>query len=500
MKNSTKALLAALLAAGSAALTWSFVFILDPRTTGTPLPVKWDAGPVPIRIMLGDTQTLQDNLNFNTSAQAAAQAWNAVLGSVQFQVTLAPAPATPPSQNNSSNDLFFSDTIFGEGFEGNTIAVTLSFRAGNSRTRSDIVFNAGRLWNSYRGVRQSSATVGLDIQRVAMHELGHVLGLAHPNEAGQTITPLPIMHSTVNDTDALTDDDIAGGQSLYGPPGIPPNDSFANAILITLGNSSTIAVNGHNTNATREAGEPSHANNSGPSGTPNPGGRSVWWRWVAPSTGGATLDTRGSHFDTLLAVYTGSSVAALTPIAANDDITPGIVQASTVTITATAGTTYRIAVDGFNNEDGAGADSGGITLNLAFSGTLGTAPGISAQPASVTVNTGGAATFFVTATGTEPFAYQWFFNNTAISGATAPTHAVNNAQTANAGSYHVTVTNAAGSITSNTATLTVNTPPPPPPPSGGGGGGGGGGAPSLGFAGALLALVLVRRFFCPSRA
>jgi len=144
--------------------------------------------------------------------------------------------------------------------------------------------------------------------------------------------------------------------------------------------------------------------------------------------------------------------------------------------------------------------NGGITLNLAFSGTLGTAPGISAQPASVTVNTGGAATFFVTATGTEPFAYQWFFNNTAISGATAPTHAVNNAQTANAGSYHVTVTNAAGSITSNTATLTVNTPPPPPPPSGGGGGGGGGGAPSLGFAGALLALVLVRRFFCPSRA
>ncbi len=483
-----RALLAGLLAAITGLLC-GFVLILDDRPFGTPLPVKWNAGPVPIRIMLGDTQPQQDGLTFNTSAQAAAQAWNAVIGSVQFTTTLAPAGA-PGSEDNGSNDLFFASTIFGQAFDENTIAVTTGFGFGNTRIESDIVFNASITWNSYRGPTQSSTTVGHDLQRVALHELGHVLGLDHPDEAGQIVTPTPIMNSRVTSTDALTDDDIAGARSLYGPPGVPPNDNFVNPIVITLGGTPTIALNGHNTNATKEAGEPSHANDGGEAQTPNPGGRSVWWRWTAPSAGTTTIDTRGSHFDTLLGVHTGSAVSSLTRLAGNDDIDPGRVQASTVTFNATAGTTYQIAVDGFNNSDGSGADSAGITLNLAFSGTLGTVPVITVQPANATVTTGGTATFFVTATGTEPFAYQWFFNGAAIAGATAATHAVNNAQTANAGSYHVTVANAAGSVTSNTATLTVNTPPPPPPPSSGGGGGGG--APSLWFVGSLLAAVLAR--------
>ncbi|MES1168765.1 MAG: calcium-binding protein, partial [Oleiharenicola lentus] len=74
-------------------------------------------------------------------------------------------------------------------------------------------------------------------------------------------------------------------------------------------------MKGFNTNATKESGEPSHARDSGPDAKANPGGRSVWWRWTAPSVGTVTLDTKGSYFDTILGVYTGSSLSGLTSIA-----------------------------------------------------------------------------------------------------------------------------------------------------------------------------------------
>ncbi len=88
------------------------------------------------------------------------------------------------------------------------------------------------------------------------------------------------------------------------------------------------------------------------------------------------------------------------------------------------------------------------------------------------------------------------FNGASISGATAPTYTISNAQSTHAGTYFVTLTNAVGSLNSDTVTLTVNTPAPPPvpPPSSGSRGGGGGGAPSLWFCGALCLLGLARCF------
>lgn len=88
------------------------------------------------------------------------------------------------------------------------------------------------------------------------------------------------------------------------------------------------------------------------------------------------------------------------------------------------------------------------------------APSITIQPLSQTVSPGSNVTFTVTANGTAPLAYQWFFNNTNITGATTNFYIVTNAQLTNAGNYSVTVTNIAGSITSSNAVLIVtNTPP-----------------------------------------
>lgn len=99
-----------------------------------------------------------------------------------------------------------------------------------------------------------------------------------------------------------------------------------------------------------------------------------------------------------------------------------------------------------------------VTITIV-SGTTATAPSITTQPASKTVTSGGSVTFSVVASGTSPLAYQWKFNGAAISGATSSSYTINSVQTANAGSYTVTVTNSAGSVTSSAATLTVVTAP-----------------------------------------
>jgi hypothetical protein len=72
------------------------------------------------------------------------------------------------------------------------------------------------------------------------------------------------------------------------------------------------------------------------------------------------------------------------------------------------------------------------------------------------VTAGGSATFIATATGTPAPTSQWYFNGAAISGATASSLVLSNVQAANAGSYTVAASNAAGSVTSAAATLTVS--------------------------------------------
>ena len=121
------------------------------------------------------------------------------------------------------------------------------------------------------------------------------------------------------------------------------NDAFANAQVLS-GNSGV--VSGSNYEATKEAGEPNHAGNAG--------GSSIWYRWTAPANGSVFFNTSSSSLDTLLGVYTGASVGALTPVASNDDSAVGYVEfgvanalTSSVMFNVTAGTVYQIAVDGY---------------------------------------------------------------------------------------------------------------------------------------------------------
>lgn len=127
----------------------------------------------------------------------------------------------------------------------------------------------------------------------------------------------------------------------YPSPSAPPavaNDFFVNRIVLTPG---TTETSGSNLGATFEADEPVNPSTAGT--------HSVWWEWIAATTGTATIDSFGSGFDTTLAVYTGEELSSLSLIAENDD-TSG--SQSEVTFTTIQGQSYMIQVTGADNETG----------------------------------------------------------------------------------------------------------------------------------------------------
>jgi Immunoglobulin domain/Immunoglobulin I-set domain len=95
------------------------------------------------------------------------------------------------------------------------------------------------------------------------------------------------------------------------------------------------------------------------------------------------------------------------------------------------------------------------TATLTVNGNAGS-PTITLQPISQTVSLGSSCSLSVNATGTN-LTYQWYYNGSAISGATASTYTIAAATSANAGSYYVKVSNSNGTLNSSTVTLTVST-------------------------------------------
>jgi hypothetical protein len=158
----------------------------------------------------------------------------------------------------------------------------------------------------------------------------------------------------------------------------PGNDSFASATSAT---GSSWTLSGSNVDGTSEVGEPSHAG-SAPA-------KSVWWFWTAPSTGTCTLSTSGSAFDTLVAVYQGTSVGALSAVASNDNSASGVTTSS-VSFPVTLGSVYRIAVDGKSGASGSITLRGSVTVPGPSNDTFANAVSLSGNTFTVSGSNVGA--------------------------------------------------------------------------------------------------------------
>ena len=123
----------------------------------------------------------------------------------------------------------------------------------------------------------------------------------------------------------------------------PANDNFASAQVVGPG--LPVSATGNNDFATKEVGEPQHAN----AGPPY---HSLWYSWTPSANTRVRISACSKTFDSArVGVYTGATVGTLTQVAE----LPGFSPHCRVVLNAVAGTTYRIAAAGGPQENAHGA-------------------------------------------------------------------------------------------------------------------------------------------------
>jgi hypothetical protein len=213
----------------------------------------------------------------------------------------------------------------------------------------------------------------------------------------------------------------------------PPQDNFSQRPHLPGPQG---VMQGDSSNATSERGEPVLPG----------GGQTVWCEWLAPESGIVTLTAQGSAFDTLLGVFTGTSLNNLTRVTMDDD--QGGFYTSKLQFNAIKGTAYQWVLDGFS----IGGTGGEFTLTWTLDPGPDQVPVIVVGPQPRGVQQGSNTTFSVV-TASAQDSFQWHFNGAPISGATGSTLTISNVQTADVGLYSVVVSNLDG--------FTVETPPVP---------------------------------------
>ena len=169
-----------------------------------------------MQLGLGPTTIpLQDGMgSWNASAADAVDIWNGYLDFISF--SFVSSPTVPQVSGDAVNSVFFSNTIFGDSFGDDALAVTVlvSTAFPYATSEADVVVNSAYRYNSYRGPEQSDAIGPIyDVHRIFLHEFGHVLGLDH---VMNTPPGQALMEPIIGDLDHLAFDDILGMQRTYG--------------------------------------------------------------------------------------------------------------------------------------------------------------------------------------------------------------------------------------------------------------------------------------------
>jgi len=149
------------------------------------------------------------SVNWNDAFEIAMARWSTL---TEFKFVIQrnsfADPCADPNVPPLKNGVKFSDTSCGTAFGSTTLAYTQYWYRGGELLQAGVIFNEAERWNVHSGPQAPWGGVN-DFTRVAVHELGHALGLTHEQQIPA------IMAATIGDIEYPVADDIAGVAYLY---------------------------------------------------------------------------------------------------------------------------------------------------------------------------------------------------------------------------------------------------------------------------------------------
>ena len=187
------------------------IFFSTPAVTYVVEGIKWPAASTVFHVDIPGADGLWDE-----AFETAMVRWNE---STNFEFLLVKDsfgdPCRDPNVSGARNGVAFSETVCGQDWSNQAIAISIIWINSNKNeiVQTGVVFNTREDWNVYSGPWSTDPFLGInDFRRVAVHELGHVLGLGHEDSVEA------IMQSNAGDIEYPTADDIAGVNFLYPVP------------------------------------------------------------------------------------------------------------------------------------------------------------------------------------------------------------------------------------------------------------------------------------------
>jgi hypothetical protein len=169
---------------------------------------KWPTGETEFYVDIAGTAA--SGITWNTAFIAAMNDWNE---QTSFNFILRQQYRNPCT-NDGWNSVDFGDDFCGSSFGNSTLAITVrKFRSAvlgePAISEANIIIDQSKGFNVYDGNLGQFGIQGLDFRRVALHELGHAIGIDHETRK------VAIMAPNIGNLDRLQADDIAAAEKLY---------------------------------------------------------------------------------------------------------------------------------------------------------------------------------------------------------------------------------------------------------------------------------------------
>lgn len=441
----------------------------------------WPDGNVVLELQLGTTPRYSDGNTPNSAAIQALTLWNPSMARVSL--TYVNNSGASKSQSNGKNNVFFSSTMYGTEFPSGVLAVTMGHAVDGVPSEADVVVNTVWQWDSYRG---PLVYPKIDLRRVLAHEFGHILGLGHPDQAGQYVTAL--MNAYVSDIDVPQQDDKDGVSYRYGHG--PGNPAIAPVFPVGQPGDATVREGDLVTLSTYVTGSLPITYQWLKNGEPIPGATSTTltfgavtladsgrYSLRATNTAGtatsreATLTVEPTHPPTIVIQPQGRSVelsasfqlyvdarsnGPMTFQWTKDDVPiPGATwnTLGVSNVSASDAGAYRVVVS---------TSGGSVTSDAAVITVVPPAkPVITQDPVSTSVEEGQSVVLYGWASSSVGMTYQWTHDGVSIPGATTSVLDLSPVSLEDAGAYQFVASNAGGSTASAVATVTVRPARPP---------------------------------------